>query len=61
MTIRCLIKFVAEPVQPVWAALQAGEFLTIASALVAGTVPAGWRGCKWRDAARPGDSHAALL
>ena len=44
MTVRFSNQFVAEMVQPFWAAVQAGEFLTDAAA-VAGTNR--WRGLQW--------------
>jgi transposase, IS30 family len=48
MSVRFSNQLVAEAIQPFWAALQAGEFLTDAAA-VAGTHR--WRGLKWlRDA-----------
>lgn len=44
MAVRFSNQLVAEAIQPFWAALQAGEFLTDAAA-VAGTHR--WRGLKW--------------
>jgi hypothetical protein len=44
MSVRFSNQLVAEAIQPFWAALQAGEFLTDAAA-VAGTHR--WRALKW--------------
>ncbi len=44
MTVRFSNQLVAEMVQPFWAAVQAGEFLTDAAAVAATNR---WRGLQW--------------
>ena len=45
MTVRFSNALVAEAIQPFWAALQAGEFLTVLPWSRARTAIVAWRGC----------------